>query len=219
MLIGPPRFEELREIGYYTHHEEIKNIVGDYPVLYFEFKIRAYNIDSSELILLYQVITLEENDYVLTESDIEFDYKDEIQAITNIKKYYLSKVNILDIQFFEDINVNIHYRPYKKEFDKIKRLLWTNFMRRWSTFLESPNGLPESLRLSIGKSSKKMKDLEEIDEILWENQDAKRRMIIKIGDKYKYVQISFMVEDVEMVDISVLITINFFIKIKILEYL
>ena len=198
MLIGPPRFEELREIGYYTHHEEIKNIVGDYPVLYFEFKIRAYNIDSSELILLCQVITLEENDYVLTESHIEFDYKDEIQAITNIKKYNLSNVNILDIQFFEEINVNIRYLPYEKEFNKRKRLLWTNFMKMWS---------------------KNMRDLEEINEILWENQDAKRRMIIKIGDKYKYVQIGFTVEDVEMVDISVLNTIDFFIKMKILEYL
>ncbi len=218
MLIEP-KFEELREIGYYTYHEEIKNIVGDYPVLYFEFKIRVHNVDSSELILFNRVITLEENDYVLTESYIEFDYKDEIQAITNIKKYYLSKVNILEIQFFEEINVNIRYRPYEKEFDKRKRLLWTNFIRRWSTFLESPNGLPKSLRLSIGKSSERMRDLEEIDEILWENQDAKRRMIIKIGDKYKYVQISFMVEDVEMVDISVFNTIQSFIKMKILEYL
>ncbi len=200
MLIEP-KFEELREIGYYTHNEEIKNIVGDYPVLYYANIIRGYNEDYSELILLCQVITFEESDYVLTEFNIELDDNDEIELITNIKKYYLSNVNILEIQLFEDINVNIRYRPYEKEFDKRKRLLWTNFMR---------------------KLSKRMRDLEEIDEIFWENQDAKRQMIIKIGDKYKYVQIGFIVEDVEdveMVDISVLNTIDFFIKMKILEYL
>ncbi len=200
MLIEP-KFEELREIGYYTHNEEIKNIVGDYPVLYYANIIRGYNEDYSELILLCQVITFEESDYVLTEFSIDFDDNDEIKTITNIKKYYLSKVNILEIQLFEEINVNIRYRSYEKEFDRRKRLLWTNFMR---------------------KLSKRMRDLEEIDEIFWENQDAKRQMIIKIGDKYKYVQIGFIVEDVEdveMVDISVLNTIDFFIKMKILEYL
>ena len=216
-MLVEPIFDQFYDIGFYTHKLEIRNIIQENPVLYYVNKYKLISIEGDLYTLLENMIlTYEKDDFVLRRIYIEYDDDEEIKSVELKDTYYLSKVNILEIYFFEEIAHKIKNRLYEKELDKQKRRVLTHFIKIFCK-----------------------KEIKEMEEIIWDtydeiiiktdndhfihdiqSQEVDRRMISRIDGKYYILQIgNVLEEDIKMEEIPIFHKFTNLIKRRIVEYL
>lgn len=217
-MLVEPIFYQFYDISFYTPKPEIRNIIKENPVLYYVNKYKLISIEGDLYALLENMIlTYEKDDFVLRRIYIEYDDEEEIQNVELKDTYYLSKVNILEIYFFEEIAHKIKNRLYEKELDKQKRRVMTFFIKIFCK-----------------------KEIKEMEEIIWDTYDemiidlqkddcfihdiqsheVDRRMISRIDGKYYIIQIrNVFNDDIIMDEIPIFERFTYVIKKRIVEYL